>query len=325
MDCSLPGCPVHGISQARIWSGVAISFCRGSSWLRDWSCISCRWLLFYCSVQSLVSSSLQPHGLQPSQASLSITNSQSLLKLMSIESVRPSNHLILCHPLLLQPSIFPSMRVFSNLSILRIRWPKYWSFSFNISPSNEYSGLISFRMNWLDLLAFQRTLNSLLQHHSSKASILWHSAFFTVQLSHPHLTFTGIKQSKMAWQGRLYFCRRVCYRQRSGSSIFIPEKQVPCPGSSQIEDHWVTIFPGCCLSLYWMIDNYFPHPFSSLCMSRIKPRNVAHQNVLMRKENEEVKRTKDWQLATILEILFASQLYTFLFNYSKNESLLYFL
>ena len=236
-----------------------------------------------------------------------------------------SNHLILCHPLLLPPSIFPSMRVFSNLSILRIRWPKYWSFSFNISPSNEYSGLISFRMNWLDLLAFQRTLKSLLQHHSSKASILWHSAFFTVQLSHPHLTFTGIKQSKLAWQGRLYFCRRVCYRQRSGSSIFIPEKQVPCPGSSQIEDHQVTIFPGCCLSLYWMIDNYFPHPFSSLCMSRIKPRNVAHQNVLMRKENEEVKRTKDWQLATILEFLFASQLYTFLFNYSKNESLLYFL
>ena len=111
------------------------------------------------------------------QASLSITNSSSLLKLMSIESVMSSNHLILCHPLLLPPLIFPSIRVFSNESALRIRWPKYWSFSFNISPSNEYSGLISFRMDWLDL-AVQGTLKSLLQHHSSKASILWHSAFF---------------------------------------------------------------------------------------------------------------------------------------------------
>ena len=113
------------------------------------------------------------------------------------------NHLIVCHPLLLPPSIFPSMRVFSNVSILCIKWPQYWTFSFNISPSNEYSGLISFRMNWLDLLAFQRTLKSLLQHHSSKASILWHSAFFIVQLSHPHLTFTGIKQSK--WLGKVGF------------------------------------------------------------------------------------------------------------------------
>ena len=121
------------------------------------------------------------------QASLSITNSQSLFKFMSIESVMPSNHLILCHPLLL-PSIFPSIRVFSNESVLRIRWPKYWSFRFSISPSNEYSGLISFRMDWLDLLAVQRTLKSLLQHHSSKASILWHSAFFIVQLSHPYMT-----------------------------------------------------------------------------------------------------------------------------------------
>ena len=106
------------------------------------------------------------------QASLSITNSWSLLKLMSIESVMPSNHLILCRPLLLPPSIFPSIRVFSNESVLHIRWPKYWSFSFNISPSNEYSGLFSFRMDWLDLLAVQGTLKSLLQHHSSKASIL---------------------------------------------------------------------------------------------------------------------------------------------------------
>ena len=106
---------------------------------------------------------------------------------MSIESVMPSNHLILCHPLLL-PSIFPRIRVFSNESALRIRWPKYWSFSFNISPSNEHPGVISFRMDWLDLLAVQGTLKSLLQHHSSKASSLWRSAFFTVQLSHPYMT-----------------------------------------------------------------------------------------------------------------------------------------
>ena len=108
------------------------------------------------------------------QASLFITNSQSFLKLMSIESVVPSNHLILCRPLILPPSIFPSIKVFSNDSVLHIRWPKYWSFSFNITPVNEYSGLISFRMDWLDLLAVQGTLKSLLQHHSSKASILWH-------------------------------------------------------------------------------------------------------------------------------------------------------
>ena len=117
------------------------------------------------------------------QASLSITNSQSLPKLMSIESVMPSNHRILCRPLLLLPSIIPSIRVFSDESALHIRWPKYWSFSFNISPSNEHSGLISFRMDWLDLLAVQGTLKSLLQHHSSKASILWHLAFFFFSLS----------------------------------------------------------------------------------------------------------------------------------------------
>ena len=122
------------------------------------------------------------------QASLSITSSWSLLKLMPIESMMPSNHLILCDPLLLLPSILPSIRVFFNESVLRIRWPKYWSFSFSISPSNEYSGLISLRMDWLDLLAVQGTLKSLLQHHSSKASILWHSAFFMVQLSYPYMT-----------------------------------------------------------------------------------------------------------------------------------------
>ena len=122
------------------------------------------------------------------QASLSITNSRSLPKLMSIESVMPSNHLILCRPLLLLPSIFSSIRVFSNESVFLIRWPEYWSFSFTISPSNEYPGLIFFRMDWLDLPAVQGTLTSLLQHHSSKASVLQWSAFFTVQLSHPFMT-----------------------------------------------------------------------------------------------------------------------------------------
>ena len=121
-------------------------------------------------------------------AFLSITNSRSLLKFMSIELVMPSNHLNLCNPLLLLPSIFPSIRVFSNEPGLRIRWPKYWSFSFSICPFNEYSGLISFRMDWLDLLAVQGTLKSLFQHHSSKASILQCSAFFMVQLSHPYMT-----------------------------------------------------------------------------------------------------------------------------------------
>ena len=122
------------------------------------------------------------------QASLSITNFRSLLKLMSIKSVMPLNQLTLCHPLLLPPSIFPSIRVFSNESALSIRWPKYWSFSFSISPSNEYSGLISFRIDWLDLVAVQGTLKSLLQHHNSKASMLWCSVFFLVQLSHPYMT-----------------------------------------------------------------------------------------------------------------------------------------
>ena len=122
------------------------------------------------------------------QTSLSITNSRSLPKLMSIESVMPSNHLILCRPLLLLPSIFPSIRVFSNASAIHMRWPKYWSFSFSISLSKEHPGLISFRMDWLDHLSVQGTLKSLLQHHSSKESILQCSAFFTVQLSHPYMT-----------------------------------------------------------------------------------------------------------------------------------------
>ena len=133
-----------------------------------------------------------------SHTSLSITNSQNLLKLMSIESVILFNHLILCHPLLLLSSILPSIRVFSNESVLHIRWPKDQSYSFSISPLNEYSGLISFRMDWLDLLAVQGTLKSLLQHHGLKASILWYSAFFTVQLSHPYVT-TGKTIALIRW------------------------------------------------------------------------------------------------------------------------------
>ena len=132
------------------------------------------------------------------QASLSITNSWSSPRLMSMESVMPFSHLILCQPLLLLPPIPPSIRVFSNESTLHMRWPKYWSFSFNISPSNEHPGLISFRMDWLHLLAVQGTLKSLLQHHSSKASILWHSPFFIVQLSHPCMT-TGKTIALIRW------------------------------------------------------------------------------------------------------------------------------
>ena len=139
------------------------------------------------------------------QAYLSITRSWCLLKLMSIKSVMPSNHLILCHPLLLLPSIFLSIRVFSSESVLHIRWPKYWSFSFSISLSNEYSGLISSRIDWLDFLAIQGTLKGLLQHHSSKASILWNSAFFIVQLSHPYMT-TGKTIDLTTWT----FIGKVC-------------------------------------------------------------------------------------------------------------------
>ena len=172
-------------------------------------CRSC-WLQF-SSVQSLSRVQLfATPWIAAHQASLSITNSQSSLRLTSIESVMPSRHLILCHPLLLLPPIPPSIRAFSNQSILRMRWPKYWSFSFSIIPSKEILGLISFRMVWLDLLAVQGTLKSLLQHHSSKASILRRSAFFTVQLSHPHMTkgktialtrwtFVGKVMSLLTW------------------------------------------------------------------------------------------------------------------------------
>ena len=143
----------------------------------------------FSSVQSLTPAQLfATPWTEALQASLSITNSQSLLKFMSIELVMPSNHLILCHPLFLLPSIFPSIWVFSSESLLCIRWPKYWSFSFIISPSSEYSGSISFMIDWLDLLAVRGTLKNLLQHHSSKASVLWYSTFFMVQLSHSYMT-----------------------------------------------------------------------------------------------------------------------------------------
>ena len=137
---------------------------------------------------SVVSNSLQLHGLQHARPPLSINNSWSLIKLMSIELMIPSNHHILCHPLLLLPSIFLSIRVFSNESVICIMWPRYWSFCFSIRPSNEYSGLISFRIDWFDLLAVQGTLKSLPQHHSSKASILHCLVFFMVQFSHPYMT-----------------------------------------------------------------------------------------------------------------------------------------
>ena len=143
------------------------------SWCFEW-----HWSVQFNPVAQSCPTLCDPMNCSIHKTSLSIINSRSLLKLVSIKWVMPSNHLILCHPILLLPSIFPSIRIFSNESVLRIRWPKYWSFSFSISPSNEYSGLISFRMDWLDLLAVQGTLKSLLQHHSSKASILWCSVFF---------------------------------------------------------------------------------------------------------------------------------------------------
>ena len=147
---------------------------------------------------SVMSNSLRPYGLQHARPPCPSPTHKGLLKLMSIESVMPSNHLNLCHSLLLLSSIFPSIRVFSNESALHIRWSKYWSFSFNISPSNEHPGLISFRMDWLDVLAVQGTLKSLLQHYSSKASILLRSAFFTVQLSHPYMN-TGKTIALTRW------------------------------------------------------------------------------------------------------------------------------
>ena len=154
---------------------------------------------------------LLPHGLQHTRPPCPSPTPRVCSNYMSIKLVMPSNQLILFHPLLLQPSIFPSIRVFSNESVLPIRWPKYWSFSFNISPSNEYSGLISFRMDWLDLLVVQGTLKSLLQYHSSKASILWRSAFFTVQLSHPYMT-TGktIALTRWTFVGKVMSLLLIC-------------------------------------------------------------------------------------------------------------------
>ena len=158
------------------------------------------------------------------QASLSITNPQSFLKFMSMESVMPSNHLILCCPILLLPSIFPSIRAFSNESVLRIRWPKYWSFS--ISPCNEHSGLTSFRIDWFDLLAVQGTLKSLLQHHSSKASILHHSAFFMIQLSHPYMT-TG-KTTALHLLCTLFLMWCHCWSDERYQWVCGPEVGDPC-------------------------------------------------------------------------------------------------
>ena len=154
---------------------------------------SCKMKCFWVSSvsqfsRSIMSDPLQSHGLQYARPPCPSPTPGVYSNLMSIDSVMPSTHLVLCHPLLLLPSVFPSIRVFSNESVLRIRWPKDWSFRFNISPSSEYSGLVSFRINWLNLLTVQRTLKSLLHHHSSKASILQRSAFFIVQLSHPYMT-----------------------------------------------------------------------------------------------------------------------------------------
>ena len=187
------------------------------------------------------------------QASLSITNSQSMLKLMSIASVMPSNHLILCHPLLLLPSIFPSIRVFSHELALCIRWPKYWSFNFNMSPSNEHPGLSSFRMNWLDPLSAQGTLKSLLQHHSSKASILWPSVNFIIQLSHPYMT-TGrtIALTRWTFIGKVM---PLLFNMLSRLVIdFLPRSKcllISWPQSSICSDFWAQENDVChCLPIY---------------------------------------------------------------------------
>ena len=178
---------ISSISQQFIWiHDSTLSSWTTERWMRP--SIHFHFCIRFCCCSVAQSCPTATPWIAACQASLSFTISQSLLKLMSIELVMPSNHLTLCRPLLLLPSIFPSIRVFSNESVLHNRWPKFWSFSFSIRPSNEYSGLISFRIDWFDLLVVQGTLKSLLQHHSSKASILWHSAFFMVQLSHPHMT-----------------------------------------------------------------------------------------------------------------------------------------
>ena len=214
MDCCQAPLSM-GFSRQEYCSVLSFSSSRGSSWPMDPVCITCiscidRRILYHWATRSAkqhdISSIQSLSHLQllmipwtaTHQASLSIINSWSLLKLMSIELVMPSNHLILCHPLLLLPSVFPGIKVFSSESVLLIRWPKYWSFSFSISASNEYLGLISFRIDWFDLLAIQRTLKSLLQHHSSKASILQRSTFLLDQLSHPYMT-TGKTIALTRW------------------------------------------------------------------------------------------------------------------------------
>ena len=175
------------------------------------------------------------------QASLSITNSQSLLKLMSIESVMPLSHLILCRPLLILPPIPPSIRVFSNESTLHMRWPKYWSFSFSISPSSEHPGMISFRMDWLDFLAFQGTLKSLLQHHSSKASILRCSAFFTVQLL--LIVFLATRRICISWENKLYLFLEVFITHKGEKMNIFPILENRSHWSPTLFLHWFhTIF-----------------------------------------------------------------------------------
>ena len=186
--------------------------------------IESQYIVFQFSL-SVVSDSWRPHGLQHARLTCPSPTPGAYSKLMSITCVMSSNHLSLCCPLLLPPSVFPSIRVFSNESALYIRWPKYWSFSFSISPSNEYSGLISFKIDRLDFLAVQGTLKSLLQHHSSKASILWHSAFFIIQLSHPYMTNgKDIALTRWTFAGK-YLCFLICCLGWSqlffqGASIF---------------------------------------------------------------------------------------------------------
>ena len=221
MDCSPPGSSVHGIFQARILEWVAISFSRGSSQPRDQTCVSQigRPILYHWATRE---AQIEVHNLFSSvqsfsrvslfvtpwtaarQTSLSIINSQSLLKLLSVELVMPSNHLILCRPLLLLPLIVPSIRVFPNESVLCIRWPKYWSFNFSISPFNEYSGLISFRMEWLDLLAVQGTFKSLLQQFKSidfLALSFLHSP--TLTSIHDHWKNQSLYQTDLCWQSNV--------------------------------------------------------------------------------------------------------------------------
>ena len=223
MDCSPPGSSAHGIFQARTLEWVAISFSNVWKWKVKAKSLS--------RVRLFATPWTAAH-----QIPLSITSSQSLLKLMSMESVMPSNHLMLCRPLLLPPSNFPSIRVFSNESLLPIRWPKYWSYSFSISSFNKYSGLISFRMDWLDLLAVQGTHRSLLKHHSSKASILQLSAFFIFQLSHSYVT-TGNMIALTLVQFSRSVVSDIC-NPKDFSTLGLPVLH-QLPEVTQTHVHWV--------------------------------------------------------------------------------------